>query len=472
MKNLSIKARILVLTLSIILTSATIFGTLIAIKEFKETKETLVKISNISIEPIVTSSQTAVSGANLMKLKSDDFNRLYKTSHAEYIYIEGISNKIPSTIFSAEQPPKKISYEYIKSKDYKEYLSKVDYGYLFLDNYLLIKKNLKIENGGFVFAVYDASELDTILEEIIINIVITLIPILIIATILVLFLSSSISREIDGFKVYLLDFFEFLDDNNHPIDIKHFEAKNEISLMANEVNKNIEKIKKKIEDDIILIDEIARVTDEVEEGYFNRRIVSSSRNENLEKLKYEVNKMINILEQKMVELINLFDKKDTHHNQNIYQELEVLVNKIKDNSSNAMMAIDISNIATNLSNRGYENIKELTQTMDKTITSSQNISNITKTIDEISFQTNLLSLNAAVEAARAGEHGLGFAVVAEEVRALANRSTDSVEEIETIINNSLSLIKDGHQKVQNTEKSFIELVDKINEANEIIQKIR
>jgi methyl-accepting chemotaxis protein len=211
------------------------------------------------------------------------------------------------------------------------------------------------------------------------------------------------------------------------------------------------------------------VTDRVEEGYFDERIEMSSSNPNLNRLKDEVNKMIGVLELKMQELISIF--KNSANSNNIYEELEILITKIKENSTNATKAISISDEAKELSGVGYNNIKELTSTMDKIIVSSQSISNITKTIDEISFQTNLLALNAAVEAARAGEHGVGFAVVAEEVRALAQKSSNSVDEIESIIDSSLSLIKEGSDKVSTTESSFTKLVAKIKEANEIIQKI-
>lgn len=99
------------------------------------------------------------------------------------------------------------------------------------------------------------------------------------------------------------------------------------------------------------------------------------------------------------------------------------------------------------------------------------IASIIKVIESISFQTNLLALNAAVEAARAGEHGAGFAVVAEEVRNLARRVSESATETDSRIETAIANINDGLTKVDAIAKQLTEINNSAMETVEMMQNI-
>ncbi len=103
--------------------------------------------------------------------------------------------------------------------------------------------------------------------------------------------------------------------------------------------------------------------------------------------------------------------------------------------------------------------------------STDETSKIIKAIDEIAFQTNLLALNAAVEAARAGQAGLGFAVVAEEVRRLALRTSDAAKETESIIERSRQAANGGVNIAGQVGEILIEIDQKTQKVNELVSEI-
>ena len=111
------------------------------------------------------------------------------------------------------------------------------------------------------------------------------------------------------------------------------------------------------------------------------------------------------------------------------------------------------------------------EAMGKIEKSSQQISQITEVIQDISFQTNLLALNAGVEAARAGEAGRGFAVVASEVRALAQRSSQAAKEVSELISTSSGLVSEGTKMVNDAGETLDTFVEKVDHIADLIADI-
>ena len=116
-------------------------------------------------------------------------------------------------------------------------------------------------------------------------------------------------------------------------------------------------------------------------------------------------------------------------------------------------------------------MEKATQAMNRIEVSSQKMTRIIDTIEEIAFQTNLLALNAGVEAARAGDAGRGFAVVASEVRSLAQRSTESAKEIKSLIQNSLGEISQGVKLVDATRTSLNDITERVSKINGVMRTI-
>lgn len=151
--------------------------------------------------------------------------------------------------------------------------------------------------------------------------------------------------------------------------------------------------------------------------------------------------------------------------------LEEIGSMTKRNADAAGQAKDLANQTRHAADRGAVDVGEMNQAMTNLQQSSANIAKIVETIDAIAFQTNILALNAAVEAARAGEAGAGFAVVAEEVRALAQRSAQSAKETAAQIEDSVKRSASGVQISRKVADSFAEIVTKARKVDELVAEI-
>jgi methyl-accepting chemotaxis protein len=148
--------------------------------------------------------------------------------------------------------------------------------------------------------------------------------------------------------------------------------------------------------------------------------------------------------------------------------LEEFTSTVKQNADNATQTRDLTTEASRLATRGGDAVGGVVQIMSSINDSSRKIVEIIGVIDSIAFQTNILALNAAVEAARAGEHGHGFAVVAAEVRNLAQRSGSAAKEIKELINASVEQVSSGSERVRVAGEAMNEIVASVRRVTDIV----
>ena len=458
-RSLSIKLFVQLQVLVILLGSFAIVGYFMYKDQVINIKEHLNEISHVALSPIEILATSSVAGANIMKLKNQDATSLYKNSNALYIKIEGLSDK--KKIFGREQPPKKISYVYAKENINKKEALKLiqniphDKDYYFADSerYLVIKKKLDIKNGGYIAAIFDSSKLTTLSTEVIKLLLKQLIPILIFFQLIALFLTNKILKPITKIQ----DTIELMTrekDISKPLPKTSIKEIDTINNSFNELLKSVRR----------LIIESKDISDTNREQ--SKQLIELSKNTS-NKISNQDSLVDSTFEDlmKINEKINTLEKNANHN----MSSIQKAINSISDFHSK------IKNISTTVT-KNAQNETEFSHKLTEVNQETAQVKEVMSVIKDIADQTNLLALNAAIEAARAGEHGRGFAVVADEVRQLAEKTQKSLTEIEATISvmiQSISNISSDMLKNSETLPALIQdmesSIDEINSINDLMQ---
>ena len=269
-------------------------------------------------------------------------------------------------------------------------------------------------------------------------------------------------------------------------------------IEANTINQPLNDFKNNVNSMIVTTKERFEKIDEILQSYINydyRPVLEAEKDDEtggvLERLVYGINELQNAIVKmlknnlqngmtlekssqiliKNVDILNLSSNSAAASLEQTAAALEEINATVINNTNNVVQMSKYSNEVNNSAKKGQEMAKNTATAMEDITNQVMNINEAILVIDQIAFQTNILSLNAAVEAATAGEAGKGFAVVAQEVRNLASRSAEAAREIKNIVEMATLKTNEGKEISNLMISGYRELLDNIEKQAVMIREI-
>ncbi len=326
-----------------------------------------------------------------------------------------------------------------------------------------------------------------------------------------------VKKPLKKFEKGLLDFFEFINGERDDVEKIDINSKDEIGNMTNSINSNMQKSKDALKIDKLLVHEAVSTLEEIGQGNLSIRIGADASNPALNELKDVVNLMAENFEKNINSVLytlgdySKFDYQKEIILNNSKEHFTKLANDVnslggniilmlKENDKNADFlegsAFDLENDIATLNNiskqiddtlattssliaKSTDGLEQSAELSKEVLQQANEINSIVSVVGDIAEQTNLLALNAAIEAARAGEHGRGFAVVADEVRKLAERTQKSLADINISISTLVQSISDvvdnvfiRVEEINTIDQSMLEIKSASSSNMEITKKLR
>lgn len=334
---------------------------------------------------------------------------------------------------------------------------------------------------GYIKSVTSRELTLSTLNQMYISISITAIIGLIIAIILVYFISASVTKPIKKLSIIS----EQLAKDNWDVDID-IHTKDEIGQLADSTQSLVNKLKMYT----AYINEISELLKQIGEGNLELEF-KQTYDGGFAIIKEALNNASNMLKNILLQVKTVSDQvaiaseqlsggaqelsQSSSEQASTVEEFSETINnismQIEQNAENATVTKKRTIDTNKLTIHGQQQMQDMIAAMNEINHSSNEISKIAKNIDDIAMQTNILALNASVEAARAGVAGKGFSVVADEVRKLAEKSAESAKITAALVENTLSAIDKGNKIVNETVKSFEEIFVASKSTVELIQNI-